>query len=358
MIFGVLGVISVIAGVRNAVLKNTDFQLSGSRLFTKGENPYLYFLNGNIDGEILSPPNYFHQLYALMAPLTLFNDETSRLLWAILTVFLAIWCCFELCKLANKTSFFWLISLFFLMSLPFRNGLGNNQNQILVLTFFILSMKVSQSKTIGFFGALAFFKYSFFGSWLGMNIRRNFKSVIWSGLFTICFVALGAFWISSGNIMIDVFGPIIVSKDSVSPGYSDILTITTSLFGIRYKFLTAIFLLGFNIFIVDSVINNSKDILFVLAIGGITSLMFLTHLGYDGVFLLPALIFLLSRGGISSLIGLSIIIYHWQVVKIFHILGFGGGSIEWKIFNLVTYIILLRCLIITEKKNFKPLLII
>lgn len=355
IILGFLGTISLVSGIRTAIIRNSDFQISSSRLFTKGENPYLYFLDGNINSELLAPPNYLHQLYALMAPLTIFNDETSRLLWAIINTALAIWCCIELCKLANRTSFFWLIFLFFLMSLPFRNGLGNNQNQILLLTFFILSMKARQSKTIGFFGALTFLKYSFSGSWIGMNIRRNLKSVIWSGLFTIFFIGIGAFWISSGDIMIDIFGPMLVSKDNVSEGFSDIFTITTSLFGSQYKFLLAIFLLILNIFIVDRILKNSKDILFILAIGGVTSLMFLPHLIYDGVFLLPALIFLISRGGIASLLGVSIIIYNWQVLKILYILGL-DDSIALSIFHLFAYITLLKCLIISEKKNFKPLL--
>jgi len=147
---------------------------------------------------------------------------------------LAIWISYALSRMANHREYFPIIALFFFASLPFRNGIGNDQTQILILTFFVLSMQTNTPWLKGLFGPLSFIKYSFAGSWIGMNIYHDKCSVIWSVLFLALMMLGGAFWIYSGDFIIDLFGPFLVAAHGVAPRHGDLLTITDYIFGNQY----------------------------------------------------------------------------------------------------------------------------
>ena len=361
-ILGTVGVISLIAGLYNAWNHMVDFQQPASCLFISGKNPYLFDLE-RIHPKNWAHPNYLHPLYILLSPLCLFDDSTARLIWGLINSILAIWIAYTLCKMANYREYFLLITFFFFASLPFRNGIGNGQNQILILTFFLLSIQANSSWLKGLFGSLSFIKYSFAGSWIGMNICHDKYSVIWSGVFITFMMLCGAFWISSGNFLTDFLGPFKVAAHGVSPGTGDLLTIFDNLFIGQYQYKTirttvGVLLLVINIVTVAWITRKSTNVLFNLSIAGVASLMFVTHLGYDDVFLFPALVFLIVKGGRASLFGLIAISYSWQVVKVLAVLNLIGQSLGWIIIQFCMYTIVLTSLIISEKKDEKPLLIL
>ncbi len=311
-ILGVIGIVSLLAGLNNAWVNFVDFQQPAACLFISGESPYAYaFELGESYKENWSKPNYLHALYFLQSPLCIFDDAIARLVWGLINTGLAIWISYTLSKMANRPEYFILITLFFFASLPFRNGIGNDQNQILILTFFVLSMQANSSWLKGLFGALSFIKYSFAGSWIGMTFYRDKLAVIWSGLFVVLMMLGGALWISSGNFIIDFLGPFMVASNGVRPGHGDLLTMIDYIFDSQYQYRTVVgaSLLVLNTIVVAWITRKSMDPLFILAIAGVSSLMFVTHLGYDGVFLLPALVFLIAKGGGASLVGVATIVY-------------------------------------------------
>jgi len=357
-----LGVVSLIAGMYNTWNNIVDFQQPAACVFISGENPYLFHLEGKY-GDNWSPPNYLHSLYFLLSPLCIFDDSTARLVWGFINIGFAIWISYTLCKMANHREYFILVLLVFFASLSFRNGIGNQQNQMLVLAFFILSMQANSSFFQGFFGALSFLKYSFAGSWIGMFLYHNKYAVVWSVLLVIMMMISGAYWISSGNILIDLLGPFKVASKigNIAYGSGDILTIFEYLVGKEYEYriIVAALLLLLNIVIVAFITKKSTDPLFILSVAGVSALIFVTHLRYDAVFLLPAFIYFLSRSGILSLIGFFIIIYNWQITKILDIFKIHNASLNWTIIHLFLYVILLVSLIFAEKhKDKKPLLIL
>ena len=308
------------------------------------------------DGNYLH--NYLHPLYFLLSPLIYFDDQVARLVWALINTAMAVFISYELCKMAKRCEYFILVIMFFFASLPFRNGIGNEQNQILILAFFVLSMRANSSWSKGLFGALSFVKYSFAGAWVGMFLSRDRNAVFWSGLLAMILTLLGAFWIFSGNFIVDFFGPFMVASRSVAPGHGDVLTIIDHIFGREFHFrsVVGLLLLLLNIIAVALVTRKSSDTLFILAIAGVSSLMFVTHLGYDGVFLLPALVFLIAKGGGVSLVGLGAIIYSWQIVKVLDVLNFRAHPWGWLVFQFLIYIVLFASLIITEKRKNAPLI--
>ncbi len=358
-VLGAIGAISLAAGLYNAWSYFMDFQQSAACLFISGDNPYLAHLEGR-HRENWTPPNYLHPLYILQSPLCLFDDATARLVWGAINTILAIWICYTLAKMAKHREYFLPVTLFLFASLPFRIGIGNDQNQILILTLFILSMQASASWLRGLFGSLSFMKYSFAGSWIGMNIYHDRHSVVWSVFFVALLMLGGALWISSGDFSVDFLGPFMVAAHGVAAGHGDLLTIIDYLYAGQPPYRTVIggLLLILNIIVVAWITRNSTDALFILSVAGVGSLMFVTHLIYDGVFLLPALVFLLVKGGAVSLLGLAAIVYTWQIVKVLDVLNISETSIEWTVLHFFVYLILMASLIISERKSNRPLLIL
>lgn len=239
VLFILAGTISLIVGIKNAYIYFIDFQQPAACVFISGENPYLF---KPVDNNLWSPPNYLHTLYFLLSPLCLIEDNSiARLTWAIINTLLATWIVCKLSVLANIKFLFVLILMIFFMSLPFRNGIENDQNQILILTFFTLTILYNNSSKLkSLFGALSFTKYSFSASWIGMNLFKDMASVLWSVVLVLLFMSIGSFWISSGNFMGDFFGPINVASGAVVSGHADMLTLFDMFVGgddYRYRML-------------------------------------------------------------------------------------------------------------------------
>lgn len=349
----VIGGISLFVGLKNAWVYSVDFQVPSACLFIEGENPYRFFLDG-LHGKNFSPPNYLHSLYFLLSPLCLFNLEIARIIWALVNTGLAVMIAFLLYRAAGLKGQFLLILMFFFASLPFRNGIGNDQNQLFVLFFFVSSMlMVNSSWNRGLLGALSFAKYSFAPAWIGMVFANHKKALLWSVIFISFFTIVGAIWIRTGDFFLDLLGPIKIASKSVAMGQGDLLTIVDYIIGKDYslRMVTALFLMIINIAVVILLTRNSKDYLFTLAISCTSSLMFVTHLGYDAVFLLPAFIYLISRSSIYSAAGLFLILYFWQIIKALHLIGISTGSLEFTIFHFISYFGVMYCVYMTYGNN-------
>lgn len=116
-----------------------------------------------------------------------------------------------------------------------------------------------------------------------------------------------------------------------------------------------------NILFVGLITKNSTDSLFNLSIAGVSSLIFVVHLGYDSVFLLPTLIYILSKkANIYSFMGLLTLTYPWYIVKIlivFNLFNFNDVSLTTKlVVQFVLYLLLIISLIMVQKNPREPIL--
>ncbi len=192
-----------------------------------------------------------------------------------------------------------------------------------------------------------------------MMLSRDFRAVVWSGVFTAVFVIAGALWISSGDFVTDLFGPAIVASGNVASGAGDLMTIFDRLFpDSPYRIWAAIALLMSNLLFVAWFLRNRGNPLFRLSLAGASSLIFLTHLGYDGVFLLPAVVYFFAGGGKFSLIGLIAIMFSWQVVKVLDVLGILDHSIEWILLQALSYVVVVVCILFVSREEPRLLIVL
>ena len=122
-------------------------------------------------------------------------------------------------------------------------------------------------------------------------------------------------------------GPLQVASSGVQPGHGDLRTLVDIFLGkSEYPRLAlGLFLMAGNVGGVWWWLRGSTDPLFALAVSATSSLLVVTHLDYDYVFLLPAVVFLLFRGTAIGLLGIVATGYCWQLLKILHVFGISSS---------------------------------
>ena len=293
-IIALISSISLLQGYKNSLRLSQDFQWSPSRLFLLGENPYEVFLSGNSDNYIIlsQAPNYLHQLYILLSPLGYLEFDTAKSAWAIINILLACALGIMIFQI-YKIKIIWAIftMLLFFCSTPFRNGLGNGQHAILMLSFLIIPfLKTSRFNNIQFIiQGIGYSKYSFAPPFLIFNFFRH-------GIYRACLgiipTAAGIFAFSywTGTpAHISVIQPLMVAGTSVGTGTADFMSIF-ELFvsdNMIWSGLSALFFAT----MLSYLASNNFNINTHLPLICITSLITFKHLGYDFVFLLPVAAF-------------------------------------------------------------------
>lgn len=93
-LFGALGVLSALAGAKNAMApgRSQDFEWSGVRMLLDHVDPWLDFLQGHPLHRILllQIPNYLPVLYVLMAPLRLLPFTVAKAAWVVCNLGFAV----------------------------------------------------------------------------------------------------------------------------------------------------------------------------------------------------------------------------------------------------------------------------
>ncbi len=132
LFFGAIG--SVFFGMFNLLHFGTDCQIEGARWLINGKSPYVLFLENRSLFRFTRFPNLLPQGYYLLAPFALLGDKVGYVLYGIVGVLLT----FVASTLYYRSKSSLCILLLVLVSLPYRNNLGNGQFLFFYLGIFLL----------------------------------------------------------------------------------------------------------------------------------------------------------------------------------------------------------------------------
>lgn len=304
--------------LRNASVYSQDFQWSGARALLQGDNPYGSYLNTNSRSVFIKSqaPNYLQLYYLMLLPFAPLSERIANITWGICNVimlFASAWILLDLMKVSMLPQWrYILIMLFALTGFPARNAIGNGQSSIFVLFSISLGFWFLQNNKLvlppawqriigaSIFG-ISYIKYSFapvFGLFL------LFASSLPIALASLLPSAIGAcsFLVLFKDISI-LSGPFVVSSQTMqgSYGIGDLLSLINAFLGgmSSYQFkLIGYSLVALTIYAIWWFRNYEPRRFF--AIAALLSLMFVTHLGYDYVFLIILLAFAFSRYATSQ----------------------------------------------------------
>jgi len=189
-ILGLLAVLSIYAGIRNAYTYSQDFQYDAAKALLSGHDPYDYSLSGEkspkIEGledyyayyESIGAPqrmeaNQFPSLLYLLSPWCFFAPGTARLLWLIsnlIFTFLILYLLSLTFMKETEIRNFAIFALLMICGTPWRNQLGVGQHTLFSVAFFLLAVFLSEKNEgekkgfwflpAGLCLAVAFFKYT------------------------------------------------------------------------------------------------------------------------------------------------------------------------------------------------------
>ena len=347
--------VSLAAGAFNALTSPGDFQYPNACRFIAGEDPFTLHLDSPEAGSSAwrkLAPVYLHFFYFLLAPLCVLSWQQAASGWLIANLVFAVATVRLLTRRAGLGfASFVLITCLFALSTPLRNTLGIGQTSLFILFVFVLAGLATRREIRVGASVLSFIKYSFAGSWLGLMLRRDPPTIIASGAVATLLVALGAWWIADGNIVQALFAPMVVARESVAPGHGDLMTLFHYAFDPdnRYRLPVAVALLLANVAVVYRLTGLTTDPLLQLAIASTASLLFLNHLLYDSVFLLPALVVLLARLDLYTWIGGIAIGLHWYVLRVIDLFDLRSDDLPWTAAVAALYATVLACVVMRAR---------
>jgi hypothetical protein len=157
--------LSVAQGVKNALQRSQDFQWSPSRSLLEHDDPYSAYLISKGRSQFLAQtPAYPATGLVFLWPYAALNWDSAKLLWAVSNIFFTATILYRIFALFPDTTpgeSKFLIATIFLMGTPWRNALGNGQQSILTLAFFLISASPSVNTPIrGLSAAISWIKYT------------------------------------------------------------------------------------------------------------------------------------------------------------------------------------------------------
>lgn len=257
-------------------------------LWVKGLNPFAEYLNG----DNLVAPNYMHLLYILMYPLTFFEWESVKKIWAILSL---------LCFIASVALFFKRYkNAEFLMVLSFLSFLANGFPTVIAVGQYagVLSLALSIAYLYrrnfiicGICLSIIFIKYSFGVPILLAFFLAGYRKEVLLALF-IHFLAILFFYFRFDSDLLEIaLQPLKVASSATGRGPADLLSFFRGINEGNILSQMGLMLTLAFIFLLYSlyIFKNKKYLLDsnIIASGVVLSLGTLFHLGYDNyVFLI------------------------------------------------------------------------
>lgn len=323
--------ISFIQGLNNAIPKekgSQDFQWSPSKLLLEKQNPYKAALNKSKDQFILAQyPNYPASGYILLWPYATLQWENAKIFWAlsnvIFTIIILI-CIIKLLPESFPKKYQILLATLFLMSTPWRNGVGNGQHALFALSFFLLGVIIDKSdrRFSGIPLGISWFKYSvtFPLTLYFTRSKRGWLNICIASVLNIALLFFAALWANS-NILDLLIGPLKVAQSYTGTGYIDVFAIS-SLLNINSK-LIPVSISIFILLISYISIRKETDTLSSLSTLSLAAMVIVFHGYYDFVILILPLAFALSERGRSlrSKLYLIVVISIWFIDKIIYVIN-------------------------------------
>lgn len=247
-ILGLLAVVSVIQGVRNAAALSQDFQWDATKALMSGIDPYEASLNPDMkynnagldefyrlftDAGVKQKmeANQFPSLLILLVPFTWMNPLTARYAWIVANLLFTAGIIFLLKKtiLKRADNFeFAVIVLLMLAGTPYRNQLGVGQHTLFSFFFFLAAVYYDECRPKGNSIAvtlcmfISYFKYTLTAPLtLYLLYRRRFKEFAVSVVMHVILTILAAVKLGK-SIVYMILAPLKVSSMLSAEGGLDL----------------------------------------------------------------------------------------------------------------------------------------
>jgi len=221
-----MALVSLALGFKQASYKSVDFQWKGARLLAHHIDPWWTALHPNPNAPVdLSPPNYLHELYIFLLPLTPLDFRTASLVWCAINTLLSIVIILvvrNLYGLRNGTTL--TLLLLFWMSLAFRNSLGVGQQSLVEMALIAFLYYGKNFAVRGIVLGLSYAKYSFSPVLVVMLAVQGKYRILLVSLVPPLLGFLITWYLLGGPPMRIAVEPLLVSHLQVSPGLGDLMT--------------------------------------------------------------------------------------------------------------------------------------
>lgn len=327
-----LGVLSCGQGFINAVkpLGSQDFQWSPSRYLRQHENPYRLYLEHR-GGELKDNPfplsqvpNYPASALVFLWPLTALDLDTAKWVWAAANVLMGIGCVVLLARMAGTDAVIalGLLGLFF-MSTPVRNTIGNGQQGLFSLFFFLLAVHFQIRKRTPLTAlclAACWLKYTITFPLSLIFVKREWRTTLLiAAAMHIGLALFLSFWTNEDPLKL-FLGPLTVSQTGVDSTMFDTIALA-NFFGVESRFAGAGAGIAILIAAALVMIKSKSDLVVNLTLLSLVSLVWSHHASYDYFILIIPLTLAAqhwtrkSIGLIDTLIAVSVLLI-WFVPRV------------------------------------------
>lgn len=290
VVLGLLAVVSVLQGCRNAIAYSQDFQWDAAKALALGINPYTESMHPTGALDVYGAEEYFKQMEAnqfpsllfLLLPYTFLPPLMARYAWLLSNlVFTGL-----MVFLLSETFFkdmekrrFYLLALLMIAGTPWRNQIGVGQHTIFSFLFFLLAVYFTErSRTVlsSLSLAVCYFKYTLTVPLaLYFVYKRKWKELVTSVSIHIVLTIAASFWLEESFLSM-ILDPLRVAGALSGEGSMDVGALMG---GSPYAFvLSALIMAG--LFVLALLMPRGQDKLFI-SILLLWSLIVTYHRSYD-----------------------------------------------------------------------------
>ena len=305
-VFLLIGLGSFAQGVKNATSDggSKDFQWSVARYLLEHQNPYRLYLDFKAGRLASSPfvaaetPVYPASAEIFLWPLAGIDYTAARWIWALLNGFFAIGCALLIARIAGLSPpvLLGLVGLF-LASTPVRTTIGNGQQGLWSLFFFLAALDCQQRKKAtlaGVFLAASWLKYTVTAPLSLIFLKRGWRTpiVVATGLHVALTLFLGA-WIQESPFRV-LLSPFMLSGTAQNASMFDVMAIATYLGAPSIAWSVPLGILLFLLGVVF-VVRGEAQVTAALSLLSMIALLWSYHWQYDYFVLVVPLAYALKR---------------------------------------------------------------
>lgn len=305
-VFLLIGFLSLAQGVMNATAHDgsKDFQWSVARYLLAHKNPYQLYVDFRAGRLASSPfiatetPVYPASAEIFLWPLAGLDYSSAKWAWALLNGFFSIGCAVLVARLANLSLavLLGLIGLF-LASTPVRTTIGNGQQGMWSLFFFLAAVDCQQRnrKTLaGIFLAASWLKYTVTAPLSLIFLKRGWRApaILAAGLHVALTLFL-AVWIQESPVRV-LFSPFMLSGTAQTASMFDVMAIATYLGASSISWSAPA---GILLFLAGAIfaVRGEASAIATLSLLSMVALLWSYHWQYDYILLIIPLAYGIKR---------------------------------------------------------------
>jgi hypothetical protein len=284
-----VGILSCALGLLNAdkLGGSQDFQWGESRLLLEHENPLRLFAEGKFKYDPLhglSAPAYPMSALVFLWPVAAIDFNHAKGVWAVANILFAIGSVVLVGRMLDLGGVV-LAGLLgiFLASTPVRNTIGNGQQGLFSLFFFLLAVSFQQRNKTPLAAlclAASWLKYTITFPLSLVFLRREWRQTLAIAVLVhIGLTIFLGFW-TDDNVLSLFLGPLMQAQDIVSATMFDLMAVAKY---IGMPSLTGAMIVSIALFVLLAVllVNSTSDLVADLSLLSVVSLIWAYHWPYD-----------------------------------------------------------------------------